>query len=73
MGAYRSFRDRDRRAKCDPGGVRGGLSGLVCQWFFVAEARDDRYRSGYAGIAYATQRGESIVVEFDDFRVWEAD
>ncbi|MCU0496643.1 MAG: hypothetical protein MUF87_04740 [Anaerolineae bacterium] len=46
---------------------------LYVNGWFVAEARDDRYRSGYAGIAYATARNESILVEFDDFRVWEAD
>lgn len=38
---------------------------------FVAEVRDDLYRSGYAGLSAAVTKGE-VDVEFDDLTIWSA-
>lgn len=39
---------------------------------FVADTRDDRYQSGYAGFAVATRTGTFIDVSFDNLTIWEA-
>lgn len=39
---------------------------------FVAEVRDDRFRSGYAGLSAAVTKGGEVDIEFDDLTIWSA-
>jgi hypothetical protein len=39
---------------------------------FVAEARDDRYQSGYPGLAGGAPQGYMLDVAFDSLRIWSA-
>lgn len=39
---------------------------------FIAEVRDDLYRSGYAGLSAAVTANGEVDVEFDDLTIWSA-
>lgn len=40
---------------------------------FIAEARDARYREGYAGLTAAVAAGGTIDIAFDDLTIWSAE